>query len=233
MNDATSSAIALESPGQTTASQPSAKSDSASGGGDTVAGKPSIDVSKLPKIRRTKYVIDRRRQFRTAFLTSGLALLLLVIVNTAFTVLRTSQTMVIASAAPQLEATLTQQDTRVGAMLILVSVIFVIGVFAITIAETHRTAGAVFAMQQALERVVDGDYRTPLRLRPRDNLRDLRAPFNEMISSLRKSALADADELDTLARAVADGEIDTTALAERLADLAVAKRKLGETGSPA
>ena len=43
--------------------------------------KPVIDVSKLPRISRRTYVLDRRRQYRTAFLTSGLAAILLIIVN--------------------------------------------------------------------------------------------------------------------------------------------------------
>lgn len=200
---------------------------------DRPTDKPTIDVDKLPKIRRSRYVIDRRRQYRTALLTSGLAMILLIIVNTAFTVLRSSQTMVISAAAPQLESTLSQQDARVGMMLILVSIIFVIGVFAITIAETHRTAGAVYAVHRALERVVDGDYCTPLRLRPNDNLRDLRAPFNEMISTLRKTALADAEELDELAQAIASGTIDRPTLAERLTKRAAVKRALGGPGSTA
>ena len=191
--------------------------------------KPTVDVSKLPRIRRRTYVIDKRRQYRTALLTSGLAALLLIIVNTAFTLLRTSQTMAISSAAPMLGSTLSQQDTRVGLMLIAASIVFVIGVFVITIAETHRTAGAVYAMYGALERVADGDYRTPLRLRPQDNLRDLRAPFNEMISTLRKQALADAEALTKLAKSAAENPH----LAKQLNALADQKRKAAEADTTA
>lgn len=186
-----------------------------------------VDVSKLPRIRRRSYVIDRSRQIRTALLTSGLAAILLGIVNTAFTILRSSQTMAISVAAPQLESTLSQQDARIGTILILVSIIFVIGVFAITIAETHRTAGAVHATYRALERVSDGDYLTPLRLRPKDNLLDLRNPFNEMISTLRKQALADADALDLLAKSATAADVDTAALAKELGALSAKKRELG------
>jgi methyl-accepting chemotaxis protein len=152
-------------------------------------------------MRRRRYVIDRRRQFRAATLTSGLAILLLIVVNTAFSILRTSQSEVLSVAAPQLRTALEEQDARLGMLLIVVSAIVVTGVFVITIAETHRTAGAAFALKQRLNRVRDGDYRVTLKLRPRDTLLDLRDPFNEMVGSLRETALADADRLDRLADA--------------------------------
>ena len=179
MNDINSTAVASDEKSPGIESKPSNTVGTSKIASDPPEGsKPAIDVSKLPRIRRRSYVLDRRRQYRTALLTSGLAALLLIIVNTAFILLRTSQTMAITASAPQLGSTLTQQDSRTGTMLILASVIFVIGVFVITIAETHRTAGAVFAVCRALEGVSDGDYRTPLRLRPTDNLLDLRSPFD-------------------------------------------------------
>jgi methyl-accepting chemotaxis protein len=228
MNDTTSTVAttAIAPPAIQGETSTSAEPATATTGSNQDA-RPKIDVSKLPKIRRRSYMIDRGRQIRTAMLTSGLAAILLLIVNTAFTILRNSQTTAISSAAPQLESSLSQQDARVGTMLILVSIIFVIGVFILTIAETHRTAGAVLATYRSLEKVADGDFLTPLRLRPKDNLRDLRGPFNEMISSLRKQALADADALDSLAKAATAADVDTAALAEALGDLAVKKRELG------
>lgn len=227
MNEINTAAEASDqkpSPAESVPSNPTETSKNAS---DPPEGsKPTIDVSKLPKIRRRTYVLDRRRQYRTAFLTSSLAALLLIIVNTAFIILRSSQTMAITAAAPELGSTLSQQDSRTGTMLILASVIFVIGVFVITIAETHRTAGAVYAVCRALERVSDGDYRTPLRLRPTDNLRNLRNPFNEMVSTLRKQALAQADDLDRLTKLATAGT-DNATLAEELSLLAEKNRKLG------
>jgi len=172
-------------------------------------------------------VIDRRRQYRSAALTSGLSLILLIIVNVAFSFLRNTQSIVLAAASPQLRPVLEAQDARIGTMLIVVSIFFVAGVFAITIAETHRTAGAVFALQKALDRVRVGDFQTMLRLRPRDTLLDLRFPFNDMLNSLRNRALAEATELEELAAEVESGALEAPELAAKLVDLARRKRDFG------
>jgi len=158
---------------------------------------------------------------RTAALTAGVSIFLLVVVNIAFAVMRTSQSMVLSSAAPQLGPILEKQDATFGTMLMVISAIFVVGVVAITIAETHRTAGAIYAVKQRLERVRDGDFQVNLRLRKRDTLRDLVVPFNEMVSSLRNRVVAEADELDRLADEAGD-----SALAPRLRELAEKKRDI-------
>jgi hypothetical protein len=183
---------------------------------DVAQGQPH------PPFRRRHYVVDKRRQYRTAALTSGLAILLLVVVNVAFSILRTSQTIVLTAAAPELGPILDAQDTKVGTMLIVISVVFVAGIFVLTIAETHRTAGAVYAVKQRLIRLRDGDYRVALNLRPRDNLRDLMEPFNDVVAALRDRALADAAELERLAEEAGDG----SALGAKLGELARQKRRL-------
>ena len=180
-----------------------------------------------PRMMRRKYVIDRRRQYRSAALTSGLSLILLLVVNIAFSFLRNTQSVVLSAASPQLRPVLEAQDARIGTMLIVVSIIFVAGVFAITIAETHRTAGAVFALQKAFDRVRIGDFQTMLRLRPRDTLLDLRFPFNDMLNSLRNRALAEADELEEFAAEASSGALEASELASRLVDLAKRKRDFG------
>lgn len=180
-----------------------------------------------PRMMRRQYVIDRRRQYRSAALTSSLSLILLIIVNVAFSILRNTQSVVLAGASPQLRPVLEAQDARIGTMLIVVSIIFVAGVFAITIAETHRTAGAVYALQKALDRIRVGDFQTMLRLRPRDTLLDLRFPFNDMLNSLRNRSLAEADELEEFAAEVSSGALEAPELAARLVDLARRKRDFG------
>jgi methyl-accepting chemotaxis protein len=176
---------------------------------------------------RRQYVIDRRRQYRTAALTSGLAIILLIVVNLAFTILRNSQSMVLSAAAPQLRPVLEAQDSKVGTMLLVASVIFVGGVFVLTIAETHRTAGAVYALQNALDRVRRGDFQTLLRLRQRDTLLDLKFPFNDMLISLRDRALAEASELEQLAEEVSSGALEAPELVARLTELAERNRDFG------
>ena len=189
--------------------------------------EPNPPPTTRPHMARRRYLIDRRRQLRTVALTAGVSIFLLVVVNIAFAVMRTSQSMVLSTAAPQLRPVLEKQDATFGTMLMVISVIFVAGVVAITIAETHRTAGAIYAVKQRLERVRDGDFQVKLRLRKRDTLRDLMVPFNEMVSSLRTRAVAEADELDRLADEASSAEAgDSGLVAARLREIAQGKRDI-------
>jgi methyl-accepting chemotaxis protein len=202
---------------------------------DTAATPDMLDqistsgASTLPPVRprvyRRQYLVDRKRQLRTVVLTAGVTLFLLAIVNIAFGVMRASQSMVLSAAAPQLGPILEQQDSSFATTLLVISLIFVGGVSIITIAETHRTAGAIYAVKQRLERVRDGGLRVTLDLRKRDTLRDLMAPFNEMVASLRDRVLADADELDRLADEASSATADPAVLAARLRELAEQKRE--------
>ena len=188
--------------------------------------EPNPPTTTRPHLARRRYLIDRRRQLRTAALTAGVSIFLLAVVNIAFGVMRTSQSMVLSTAAPQLGPVLEKQDATFGAMLLVISVIFVVGVVAITIAETHRTAGAIYAVKQRLDRVRDGDLQVKLKLRKRDTLRNLVVPFNEMVSSLRDTALAEADELDRLANEASSAGAGDSGLAARLRELAERKRDI-------
>jgi methyl-accepting chemotaxis protein len=179
-----------------------------------------------PHFARRRYLIDRRRQLRTAALTSGVAIFLLVVVNLAFGVMRSSQSMVLTAAAPQLRPVLEKQDATNGTMLVVFSAVFVVGVAMITIAETHRTAGAIYAVRQRIDRVRDGDLHSLLRLRKRDSLNDLVLPFNEMVGRLQKSAIAEADELDRLADEASSGPAENSGLAAKLREIADRKRKI-------
>jgi methyl-accepting chemotaxis protein len=178
-----------------------------------------------PRVYRRQYLVDRKRQLRTVVLTAGVTIFLLAIVNIAFGVMRASQSMVLSTAAPQLRPVLEQQDASFATTLLVISAIFVAGVSIITIAETHRTAGAIYAVKQRLDRVRDGGLRVTLDLRKRDTLRDLMAPFNEMVASLRDRVLADADELDRLADEASSATADPAELAARLRQLADGKRE--------
>jgi len=192
----------------------------------TSPGGSHAPPTTRPHIVRRRYLIDRRRQLRTVALTAGVTIFLLAVVNIAFGVMRSSQSMVLSAAAPQLSPVLEKQDASFASTLMVISVVFVIGIVAITIAETHRTAGAIYAVKQRLDRVRDGDIHVTLSLRKRDTLRDLVAPFNEMVSALRSNALAEADELDRLADEASSAPSGDSGLAARLRELAEKKRDI-------
>jgi methyl-accepting chemotaxis protein len=190
-------------------------------------GNSTESQSVRPHVVRRRYLIDRKRQLRTTMLTTSLVAVLLILVNLGFTLLRNSQTSLLSSAAPQLTPVLERQDSTSASIMIVISVVLLAAVAYATIHQTHRTAGAVYAVKQRIERVAAGDFQVRLKLRQNDNLQDLETPFNDMVGSLRDRALVDADALDELA-ATADrlGPVGT-ALASSLHELAGKKRQLG------
>lgn len=180
-----------------------------------------------PRVARRRYLIDPKRQLRTTLLTTSLVAILLLAVNLGFALLRGAQTSLLAAAAPRLTTVLEEQNSLYSLVMIVISAAIVAAVGIMTIIQTHRTAGAVFAVRQRLERVRQGDLHVTLKLRRQDNLQDLETPFNEMVSALRSRALAEAETLDqiaTNAEAAGDrgGEI-----AETVRGLARAKRQIG------
>lgn len=180
-----------------------------------------------PHIARRRYVIDRKRQLRTTMLTTSLVALLLVAVNLGFILLRTSQTSMLASAAPQLATVIEDQDTTSSVIMIVISAVLVAAVACATVLHTHRTAGAVYAVKQRLERVTAGDLQVRLKLRQKDNLQDLETPFNDMVASLRNRALVEAESLERLAAAARQIGPDGLEIAAALRELAGAKRLIG------
>lgn len=178
--------------------------------------------SSRPHVFRRRYIIDRRRQFRTTLLTTSLVIILLVMVNLGFAMLRSSQTAMLSSAAPQLSQMLEAQDTKFAIIMAVVSVALIVAVAVTTIIQTHRTAGAVYAVKQRFNRVKDGDLQVSLRLRARDNLQDLEGPFNAMMASIRDRVLSEASTIEALADKVDSGATDA---AEALRELARSKRQ--------
>lgn len=183
-----------------------------------------------PHVVRRRYLIDPKRQLRTVFITTFTAAALVLLVNLGFGLLRTSQSSFIAAVSPRLGPLAERQETTFLLVMLIFSVLVIVGVALRTIVETHRTAGAVFAVKQRMERVAAGDLFVRLRLRRKDTLADLEKPFNAMVECLRDNAAEEAKSLQELAdRAVGTGA-EWNAVAEELR--AMAERKLAGSASP-
>jgi signal transduction histidine kinase len=179
---------------------------------------------------RRRYLIDPRRQLRAAFMTTSVVLVLVILVNVGFAVMRSSQSSFLAAVAPQLQPLLDEQSTVSLLAMIGLSLVLVITVSVKTIVETHRTAGAVFAVRQRLERVRQGDYQVSLRLRRNDNLQDLEPVFNSMVAALRDRALTEAETLESLAVRADGMGPEGSLIGNDLRELAARQRELGSDG---
>ncbi|MEJ2190566.1 MAG: hypothetical protein P8Y93_14405 [Acidobacteriota bacterium] len=203
---------------------------------------------------RRRYLINKRRQLRTAAILVTVTVVFLVLINLMLYLGRKQETAVLVAAAPELQQVLGKYDRNEVILSLLGSAVILAGVYFVTIIETHRTAGAEFNLIRQLGRVAiiethrtagaefnlirqlgrvaDGTYRVQLKLRRGDNLRDIEEPFNRMTRSLAERAEADATLMERLAAALDDDKSPETVemVAGELRKLVIAKRGLLEQG---
>ena len=176
---------------------------------------------------RRQYLINRERQLRSAFLVVVVVMLLLVPLNYSLHTVRQQETATITASNPQLRPLMESRDRTELIVGLVASVVIMVGVFALTIIETHRTAGAAFAVRRRLDLIRDGRYDAELHLRGGDNLRELELPFNAMVESLRSRAADEARLLEELAERTAGVVVPQEAqvIASKLRQLARKKRE--------
>jgi hypothetical protein len=166
--------------------------------------------------RRRGFLVNPRWQLRAAFLTTLPVLLLLVLVNILFYVIRVKEMEMVLAIAPSLEDSIRGVETSDTVIAAVASSIILALVFVVTIFETHRTSGAAVKIRSRLLRVAEGRYDTSLELREGDNLRELEEPFEQLTGKLRETAAKDAQDIDRFAERL--GAISTDNDGRSLAD---------------
>jgi hypothetical protein len=195
----------------------------------TTASPSRKALDRLPIIgQRRQFLLDPRVQLRTVALVCSVVIVLLVVLNLAMHSLRSNRTAALTTDIPELAAVLQAQDRTELTLVALASIVFLVGVFAVTLLETHRTAGAAYNLGHRIDDVRAGRYDVRLHLRHGDTLRKLEVPFNEMVGALQDRAWADVDALETLAdEAESIGTpLEAQELSAKLRSLAVSKRLL-------
>jgi methyl-accepting chemotaxis protein len=195
---------------------PQTATDSAAG---APSGKPEHD--SWPWWRRRRYLIDRKGQLLATAKVTGVVLALLVLLNMVYSIWSAIETQAIVATNPELLEEMTAIDRQSMLNLAVISLVVLVAVVIRTIMLTHRTAGAAFNLKRCLGRVADGDFGTELRVRRKDNLRQLQEPFNRMMASLRERAAEEQAELLKLADKVE--ELGDSDLAREVRELADAK----------
>jgi nitrogen fixation/metabolism regulation signal transduction histidine kinase len=198
---------------------------------DSVVLAPSRkqDHDSWPWYRRRQYLIDRRGQLLATAKIAGVVFVLLVLVNLVFYLWSDIETRAIVASNPELAEEMADIDLRTTLVFATVSFVVLVLVVIRTIMLTHRTAGAAFNLQRCLDRVASGDYSTVLRVRRKDNLRQLQDPFNRMMESLREQAANDRAALLSLAAEIE--ELGHSQVAAELRGLAKAKDALANPES--
>ena len=212
--------------------------------GDVVQSTPSTEDETPQKLStfgkvvaqlspRRQFLINRRRQLRSAFLVAVVVLLLLMPLNYSLHTVREQETTTITTSHPELEPLMQSRDRTELIVGLVASIIILVGVFILTIIETHRTSGAAFSLVRRLDEIREGQFGTRLTLRGGDNLREIEGPFNAMVEALRTRAVEEANALDKLAAKTSDVVVprEAEAIASKLRSLARRKREMAGVGS--
>ena len=78
--------------------------------------------------------------------------------NLTLHAVRAQETHKLAAGVPELETVLLAQDRAETLLIALASILFLGGVFLVTVLETHKTVGAVYNLDRRLAEVAEGHY---------------------------------------------------------------------------
>jgi hypothetical protein len=186
-----------------------ASSDPAGGG--LPAGGEGPPPSRF---RRRRYLVDPSHQVRVGLAAVGITLLLLVLLDASLFLGRNGSA---GGGGWVLDSGLVAAG----------SLVFLAGVFGVSILETHRTAGAAKSLRETLERFRGGDWGARARLRRGDNLKALASAFNALAGDLHERRVEDLERLERLSESA---ERDPEGTARALRDLVRERRKELESG---
>jgi signal transduction histidine kinase len=125
--------------------------------------------------------VDARYQLRAGVLVGTVAVVLLVLLNASL-ILQDRATA--ATAATVVRPLLAGQDRASWALLLLGSAVFLGGVILVGVMESHRTAGAAYAIRRAVDAIRDGRSETRVRLRRGDHLQELAKSINQLAETI-------------------------------------------------
>lgn len=166
-----------------------------------VQGRPG-----KPKWRRKRFLVDRRYQFKMALLAVSLVLALVVLLNFSLFSSAMRETEAAMSIAPQFEDYLKAQDRAQFLLILLASLIFVVGVFLVSLLETHKTAGAAVNIGNRMDEIRAGNLKARVKLRKDDHLVELERGFNDMAEALGDQAWEEIAVLEKLAAELEDAQ---------------------------
>jgi hypothetical protein len=173
--------------------------------------------------RRRNLLVNSPYQHRVSLITTLLALLPPAIFFSIYYLITSEGSRRIVEANPSLEQMVRGQD-RTESLLILAAVlIYGLGVYLVTLLESHRTAGFLYRVNRSLTELRDGTYGGQVRPRKDDNFTYLAGSLNALSQSLKSGVeedLAAVDEINrSLESAVASAGSASGHLRDRLLEV--------------
>ena len=139
--------------------------------------------------QRKNYFIAKGMQSKFA----GTILLLVFLI----TIITACNIYVLGSFFMQTRATLNENQTTEGLMqlfimdlwprLLLLVLVNVIIVFIVSIMYSHQIAGPAYKLEKSIQRIARGDLTFEIHLRKNDNLKEVAAAINQMLSRFRET----------------------------------------------
>jgi len=177
--------------------------------------------------RRRQFFLNRPHHLRATLLTATAVIVLLVILNLVLYSISVSGANQVLSDSPEV-AQLVKSQARLQLMLILLaSVVFIAGVFVISVVEGHRTAGVAAKLSRHMGLVEKARYNTQLQLRREDHLQEVQTAFNQMTRALRDRTWHEVESLERVAdqtRHLTTQE-DADTIADEIRELATRMRR--------
>lgn len=131
--------------------------------------------------RRRQLVVDARYQLRSGVLVGSVAVVLLVLLNASVFI---QDGMSSATAGAVVQPFFVGQDRLSSVLLLAGSAVFLGGVVLVGLLESHRTAGASYAIRRAVDAIRDGEPQIRVRLRRGDHLQDLARSINRLAETI-------------------------------------------------
>jgi len=178
--------------------------------GEIPANSASSEANRSNVLgQRRSFLINKRYQLKASVLTGTVVLVLLVFINLILYSASVRSSAEILAQAPEFADIIRAQDQAQFYLILLASLVFLVGVFVVSILETHKTAGAAFNLGRRMGELRDGNYRSTLTLRRGDHLLELEYAFNQLSRSLRTRTWADLELLESIAAEADSSEIST------------------------
>jgi len=134
-------------------------------------------VEGRAETRRRQLIVDSRYQLRGGLFVGLVALVLLILLNAS---------MVLPQRATNgSQARVGSHDAAAAWSLVLLgSAVLVGGVALIGVLESHRTAGAAYAIRRAVDAIAEGRRDVRVRLRRGDHLQQLASSINRLAETI-------------------------------------------------
>jgi hypothetical protein len=139
--------------------------------------------------RRRQFVVDARYQLRTGILVGLVAIILLVLLNASLILPDRSTSESVSTREAFRESSRQISDRSSFALLLMGSAVFLGGVVVVGLLESHRTAGAAFAIRRVVDGLRNGQSQVRVRLRRGDHLQDLARSINQLAETIETERL--------------------------------------------